>query len=81
MRQSIDDLFEELPHEDGIASDYHFVKDFPLIANDLEGLFECDIHEDVHSDDDALDLSPSVELDPQLLGHIFVEIGRVALFW
>lgn len=61
---SFDNLLQQLPHQNTITSDHSLVQNFPLIADNLVSFLQGHIHEDVHSDDDALHFSASVQLQP-----------------
>lgn len=60
---SVWDFLQQLPHEDAVSSNDDFVQDFSFRADDFEGSLQSDVHENVNANDDAFDLSATIELD------------------
>lgn len=61
---SADHFFQQLPHQDAAPAHHYLVQDFPLTSTDLERLLQCQVHEHIHTNHDALNLTTTVQLDP-----------------
>ncbi len=77
--KSTDHFFEEFPHQNTVAPDHYLVEDLALIPYQFKRFFQSHIHEHVHSDHDPLDFPSTVQFDAELLGHVLVQVRRVAL--